>query len=189
MMPVQPRLLDHPFYQAWTRGEVSASTLASYHRAYDAFIQRIPSWWQAALDGAGDASLQGRTIVREEESHIPLWEHWGQTLPAAQGTASLQPVIDAFDALSPAALLGALQSFEIQQPEVARTKRDGLLQHYGVTADLLRYFDEHEKEEKHIRFGTRLAQRVDEEEFAKGFTLGAELVYHSLDQFVGQHTC
>jgi pyrroloquinoline-quinone synthase len=184
MTPVQPRLLDHPFYQAWTRGEVTTATLASYHRAYAAFIERIPSWWRTALEGAGDTSAQGRTIVREEESHIPLWDAWGRLLPDAAIGPDLQSIISEFDALSPAALLGALQAFEIQQPEVARSKKEGLVQHYGFAAHTLHYFDEHEKEEKHIRFGARLAARVDEQEFADGFRRGAELVYRSLDQFV-----
>jgi pyrroloquinoline-quinone synthase len=189
MYPLQPRLLDHPFYQAWTRGEVSPGTLAAYHKAYTAFIKRIPSWWSTAVAGAGDASPLGRTIIREEESHIPLWEKWGEQLPPSDSATDLQSTIDAFDALSPAALLGALQAFEIQQPDVARTKKDGLLQHYGFSPDVLTYFDEHMKEEKHIRFGARLATHVDAKEYQAGFARGAELVYTSLDRFVEQSPC
>ena len=189
MYPLQPRLLDHPFYQAWTRGEVSPETLAAYHKAYTAFIKRIPSWWSTAMAGAGDASPLGRTIIQEEESHIPLWEKWGEQLPPSDSATDLQSTIDAFDALSPAALLGALQAFEIQQPDVARTKKDGLLQHYGFSPDVLTYFDEHLKEEKHIRFGARLATQVDAQEYKAGFARGAELVYTSLDRFVEQSPC
>jgi pyrroloquinoline-quinone synthase len=189
MFPVQPRLLDHPFYQAWTRGEISPETLAAYHKAYTAFIKRIPFWWSTAAAGAGDSSPLARTIIREEESHIPLWESWGKDLPPSASVTNLQSTIDAFDALSPAALLGALQAFEIQQPDVARTKKEGLLQHYGFSPDVLTYFDEHQKEEKHIRFGARLAMRVNEKEYKEGFARGAELIYKSLDSFVGEMPC
>jgi pyrroloquinoline-quinone synthase len=176
MFPVQPRLLDHPFYQAWTRGEISPDTLAAYHKAYTAFIKRIPSWWSTAAAGAGDFSPLARTIIQEEESHIPLWEAWGKSLPPSASVTNLQSTIDAF----------ALQAFEIQQPDVARTKKEGLLQHYGFSPDVLTYFDEHQREEKHIRFGARLATRVNEKEYKEGFTCGAELIYKSLDAFVGQ---
>jgi pyrroloquinoline-quinone synthase len=189
MFPVQPRLLDHPFYQAWTRGEISPETLAAYHKAYTAFIKRIPSWWSTAVSGAGDTSLLARTIIQEEESHIAHWEAWGKELPAVSSETDLRSTIDGFDALSPAALLGALQAFEIQQPEVARTKKEGLMQHYGFSPDVLAYFDEHLKEEKHIRFGAQLARPVDQKEFQEGFARGAELVYRSLDRFVGAMPC
>lgn len=99
----------------------------------------------------------------------------------------MQPVIDACDRLSPSRLLGVLQSFEMQQPEVAATKKAGLLHHYGFLTEDLRYFDEHQREEVHIAYGRSLAEhRADAGEFEEGLKTGAELFYHSLDGFAPQ---
>jgi len=189
MEEVRPRLLDHPFYQAWTRGELPLESLAAYHRAYTGFIARIPSWWDTVVTHFGETSLLARTVVKEEESHIELWKRWGRDLPEPVSPPSLAYTINAFDDLSPAGLLGALQSFEIQQPEVARTKKEGLIRHYGFSPNALQYFDEHQKEEKHINFGARIAELANESEYAEGFALGASLVYRSLDEFVAPGRC
>lgn len=93
-------------------------------------------------------------------------------------------MIHALDRMTPSELLGALQSFEMQQPEVAATKKEGLLRHYGFLTDDLRYFDEHQREELHIAYGRSLADRfADPAEFDSGFASGSELIYHSLDEF------
>ena len=86
--------------------------------------------------------------------------------------------------MNPSRLLGALQAYEVQQPDVAATKKEGLIRHYGFSASDLTYFDEHQKEEAHIAYGCRLAERfADTREVDEGFAEGAELVYRSLDCF------
>jgi len=184
-MNVQPRLLDHPFYQAWTRGEVTREQLAIYHRSYAEFIQRMPDFWQRVVDAFQQETTPARDVVQDEKEHIPLWELWGKRLNPPEAHPTMQPVIDAFDGMTPSQLLGALQAFEIQQPEVARTKKEGLLRFYGYRAEDLLYFDEHQLEERHISYGKWLAWNLaDREEYQEGFKRGAELVYRSLDSFI-----
>jgi pyrroloquinoline quinone (PQQ) biosynthesis protein C len=97
----------------------------------------------------------------------------------------MEKTIAAFDAMPASRLLGAIHAFELQQPEVAATKKEGLLRHYGFRPDRLTYFDEHLNEEKHIAYGLGLAERyVDPAEFSEGVRSGAALVYDSLDEFV-----
>jgi pyrroloquinoline-quinone synthase len=183
-MDFRPRLLEHPFYQAWTRGDLSVEQLARYHQGYARFIERFPSYWRTVIDTffpdpAGDA------VVRDEQDHIELWKLWGSALPPAVEAPGMEKTIAAFDAMPPSRLLGAIHAFELQQPEVAATKKDGLLRHYGFRPETLTYFDEHLHEEKHIAYGLGLAERfVDPAEFSEGVRSGAELVYASLDEFV-----
>ena len=40
-------LLKHPFYQAWSAGELSVEALRSYAREYGAFISTVPEGWEA----------------------------------------------------------------------------------------------------------------------------------------------
>jgi pyrroloquinoline-quinone synthase len=183
-MEIRPRLLEHPFYQAWTKGELSVEQLVRYHQGYARFIERFPSYWRTVVD-AFSPDAAGDAVVRDELDHIELWKLWGSALPSAVDAPGLEKTIAAFDAMPPSRLLGAIHAFELQQPEVAATKKDGLLRHYGFRPDALTYFDEHLHEEKHIAYGLGLAERfADPAEFSEGVRSGAEFVYASLDDFV-----
>lgn len=184
-MEPRQRLLDHPFYRAWTKGEITRDQLGAYHRSYAEFIRQVPVYWERVVLAFDEQAPGGREIVAEERSHIALWEEWGEDFPATGTAPGMSDVCREFDRLTPSQLLGALHAFEVQQPEVARTKRDGLLRFYGFRGEQLRYFDEHENEAKHIAFGSRMAETfADRKEFEAGFARGAEVVYHSLDRFV-----
>jgi pyrroloquinoline-quinone synthase len=186
-MSTKPRLLDHPFYRAWEMGEVSQEALATYHRSYADFIQRIPSYWQTVVNSFQPESTLGTTIVQEERDHIILWELWGKTLKTPDDFPRLQNIIDAFDSMTPSELLGALHAFEVQQPEVARSKKDGLLRHYGFHERDLAYFDAHQMEERHIEYGRWLSELyANKDEYQDGYSRGAELVYKSLDHFMSE---
>ncbi|MFB6351057.1 MAG: hypothetical protein ABEN55_05250, partial [Bradymonadaceae bacterium] len=68
---------------------------------------------------------------------------------------------------------------------VAHTKREGLVQHFGFSADSLDFFDEHaDNEDDHIAFGEVIREKyADTEAFDRGFEKGSQLVYNSLDAF------
>ncbi len=184
-MSVHPRLLDHPFYQAWNRGEISTEALSAYHRSYGEFIKHFPSYWQRVVNAFQQDLPRGASIVDEEFQHVPLWELWGRYLSAPPSYPGLEQLLDAFDRMTPSELLGAIQAFETQQPEVARTKREGLRRFYGIQEEDLVYFDEHLDEKNHIAYGSWLGENfADRREFNEGFERGAELIYRSLDGFV-----
>ncbi len=184
-MSVHPRLLDHPFYQAWNRGEISTETLSAYHQSYGEFIKRFPSFWQRVVDTFQEDLPRGASIVGEESEHIPLWEQWGSHLSPPHSFPRMTELVDVFDHMTPSQLLGAIQAFEIQQPEVARTKKDGLRRFYGLREIDLAYFDEHLDESEHIAYGSWLGENfADRKEFNEGFEQGAELIYRSLDRFI-----
>jgi pyrroloquinoline-quinone synthase len=183
-MELHPKLLDHPFYQAWTRGEVPRRTLKMYHHSYGEFIRAVPSLWKRVVDSLRPNSLLGAIVIQEEAHHALLWNTWGDHLQPDDCPPHLQNLTDAFRQMSPSHLLGALHAFEVQQPEVARVKKEGLVRHYGIPESALEYFDEHQDEARHIAFGRWLARHFARpEEFAEGFRRGAELVYHSLDVY------
>lgn len=188
-MTVRPRLLDHPFYTAWTRGEIPLPTLGAYHQSYGEFIRTIPSFWEKVVNALHPSDPHGLSVIIDETDHIRLWQQWGTNLPRPTTVPTLSGLIADLQQMSPSQLLGALQAFELQQPEVARTKREGLLAHYGFAPAALRYFDEHEKEDDHIRYGRQLAEsHANREEFRQGLEKGAELFYRALDVFVDQAT-
>jgi pyrroloquinoline-quinone synthase len=184
-MELKHKLLDHPFYQAWTHGQITLEQLSKYHKSYNDFIVMMPEFWSKVQTSFGVNDADGRRVVADETEHIDLWQNWAAKLPATESFPSMKPIIDEFNAMTPSELLGAIQAFEIQQPAVAITKREGLHCHYGYTAQETVYFDEHEQEQFHIDYGTKLKnQYANNEEFQKGFDRGAELIYNGLDLFL-----
>jgi pyrroloquinoline-quinone synthase len=142
-------LLGHPFYQAWSAGTLPKDALASYAAEYGAFVQTVPAGWAAH----GDV-----TTSIEEVQHAVLWERFANAL----GTTSIcEPKLDATRQLvddckelyqNPATALGGLYAFEAQQPNTAKSKLDGLVEHYSeLPEDVRPYFavhvdDVHERE-------------------------------------------
>ncbi|NPA34835.1 MAG: hypothetical protein GXO48_07920 [Chlorobi bacterium] len=186
-MKVEPRLLEHPFYQAWTEGKVTEEQLSNYAYGYQQVIDKVPYWWQKVLAAAG-MQEKYQWIVEEEKEHAQLWRQWRQTLPEPTDKKDMSEFIKWMDSLSPDELLGALHVFEIQQPEVAKTKKEGLIEFYGYNwEDLsLKYFDDHMKEEPHIKAGKELMKHFDMEMIEKGFKEGARRWFETLDAFMAE---
>lgn len=183
-MRATPRMLDHPLYRAWERGEASREELAVYHRSYTDLIQNIPRYWQRIVNTFRPDDVTGTRIVEEERDHILLWQAWGKEFSPPEDFPRLNEILVTFESLSPSELLGALQAFETQMPEVSRAKKRTLLRHYGVPEESLIYFDQHMMEEPHIAYGSWLAYRfANKQEFDTGYQKGAEVIYRSLDPF------
>ncbi len=176
------RLLDHPFYQQWSAGKINRNQLAQYAYAYLDLIRQIPYWWakvQAALQ------CDEAWIVDEEQHHITLWKQWMAQLEPPEIPCHLDDTVTAIEQMSPSTLLGALYAFEVQQPEVSRTKYQGLIDHYGFNPEQLRYFEAHFNEERHVAVAETLAATIaDQQAFAQGVDTGARLFYRSLDRFL-----
>lgn len=188
-MELSHRLLDHPFYQAWNRGEITTEQLAQYGAAYQTFMDAVPHFWAKVvqgldLDTSPDAEMAS-AIVEEEAEHAELWEEWRIDLPDAHDHPRLHRLLDALADMPASELAGAIHAYEIQQPGVAETKRRGLLTHYGWSEGNVTFFDEHLDEEEHLAFGRKIYEEyADSEAFERGFQRGAKLVYHSLDAFI-----
>lgn len=135
------RLLDHPFYVAWSDGTLPVAALADYAREYGAFIRRVGAGWAAAGEPG---------IARVEEAHARIWEG---TFAAGLSTTVSEPQVGAVadlvalaDALfaDPATAIGALYAFESQQPYTAQSKLTGLAEHYPqLPAACAEYFRIH----------------------------------------------
>jgi len=184
-MYLKYRLLDHPFYQDWSCGKITKGQLSMYAASYLDFIKEIPNYWQKVIAGLDVSDSRTIEIIDDEKSHISLWQEFASKLPEAEDYPEMYELLNAFAKMTPSELLGAIHAFEIQQPEVAKTKREGLIEHYGFNSDEVKYFDEHLHEEEHIKFGTYLKNNhAVNEEFNRGFETGSELIYNSLNLFM-----
>jgi pyrroloquinoline-quinone synthase len=150
-------LLGHPFYQAWTKGELTREQLASYGRQYVHHVSAFPAYLtalhsrlpegktrRAILANAADEEIDGR-------SHADLWRQFIAGMESSESSEAALPEIHdlvaryqklAREASLPAAL-GALYAYESQVPRVAESKLAGLKTHYGADDDTCAYFKLH----------------------------------------------
>lgn len=157
---VQPHdLLTHPFYQAWNMGSLTRRDLAGYAAQYRHQVDALPALLSAARDASPDAetraSLQ-RNLDEEEgrkgPAHAALWGRFSDALdaraeaPAAE-TAASHAALAKLCAEGEVEALGALWAYELQTQRVAKTKREGLTQRYGVSE--VSFFSLHEELDQH----------------------------------------
>jgi pyrroloquinoline-quinone synthase len=149
-------LLTHPFYQAWSAGELLAEDLARYAEQYRFQVAALPELLRRARSLTRDADTEAdlsRNLDDEEGrtgvAHARLWEAFGAAVGAAAEASALPETRDAAESL--AALMGedevtalaALWAYEVQTAWVADTKEKGLIC-YGVDSPAaLRFFRLH----------------------------------------------
>jgi pyrroloquinoline quinone (PQQ) biosynthesis protein C len=159
----------HPFYQAWRAGTLPVERLAAYAAEWAPFIGMLDRGW----DRIGEPAY-----AAEEREHDELWSRFRAALgdvaagemrlPQSRTLAAVGE--NAFEAVPEA--LGALYSFEVQQPATGQSKLAGLREHYAGTVDedAQEYFREHAVETDEPAM---LASRIDalsEDEFARART-------------------
>lgn len=141
-------VLQHPFYQRWSDGDLTAEELARYSGQYRHAVEAI-----AALSNAAAEALPERSELRshaaEERGHVRLWDGF---VEAVGGDAGAEPTPETADCATTWAadgdaleLLARLYAVEASQPAISRTKRAGLIERYGFTEGAgTAYFKVHE---------------------------------------------
>jgi pyrroloquinoline-quinone synthase len=155
-------LLQHPFYQAWSKGELTRDELREYASEYWHHVSAFPTYLSALHARLEDAPLR-RTVLEnlaDEEglpagrAHSDLWMDFAAGMgadDAAVRNRALQPETAALIAhfrgvtqAAPASALAALYTYESRVPAIARTKAEGLKQHYAADMATSRYFALHQ---------------------------------------------
>jgi pyrroloquinoline-quinone synthase len=173
-------LLTHPFYLAWTRGELSRETLADYARQYYQHVAAFPTYLSAVHARCDDQPTRRQLLANlideeaGEPNHPQLWRKFAEALGVSPNdldgveqwpeTAQL---IETFREVCSngelAAGLAALYAYESQIPAVSESKIDGLKKHYGFTdPESFRYFTVHIEADREHAAAERalLAQNV-----------------------------
>src|SRR4051794_30865538 len=135
-------LLQHPFYQAWSNGELTRDELREYASEYWHHVSAFPTYLSALHSRLEDTPLR-RTILEnlaDEEGlpagrpHSDLWMDFAEGMGAASQRVrgrELQPETAALIAHfrgamegSPASALASLYTYESRVPAIARTKAE-----------------------------------------------------------------
>ena len=130
-------VLEHPFYQRWSAGELSREELADYSGQYRHATAALARLCADVADSAPDAERSElRRHAEEEASHIALWDGFVEAVGgevAAEPTAETQECVDAWTASDDrVSQLVRLYAVESGQPAISKTKREGLAAHYGI---------------------------------------------------------
>ena len=172
-------LLSHPFYQAWSRGELTLDTLRDYAQQYFRHVDAFPTYLSAVHSGTQDAATRRHVLsnLMDEEAgnpnHPELWLRFAEGVGATRDDVkAAEPWTETSNLVgtlrdicrngTTAEGLAALYAYESQIPAVAESKIHGLEAFYGIhDSESLAYFRVHiEADREHWLFEQRM-ERLD----------------------------
>lgn len=203
-------LLNHPFYQAWSRGELSREILQHYASQYYQQVQSFPRFISRVHTACPEISARKvllENLVDEEihgTDHPALWMQFAEGMGVTRQTVlndSPMPetavMVDKYYELAERDWrdgLCALYAYECQVPEVSASKIDGLKRFYGIQDEkTLEFFTAHQAYDVgHSNQVARLIEQYVEPERAEQATREArDALWQFLDGMcrVGHIVC
>jgi pyrroloquinoline-quinone synthase len=181
----EKHLLKHPFYLAWTRGELSEEALADYARQYYHHVAAFPTYLSAVHAKCEDQATRKQllnNLIDEEAgspNHPELWLKFAEGLGVSDSSVrksekwpETKNLINTFRSVcregSTAKGLAALYAYESQIPAICESKIDGLKKHYGFTnPEHYQYFTIHtEADREHSAAERRMLEAcIDKQNF------------------------
>jgi pyrroloquinoline-quinone synthase len=178
-------LLKHPFYLAWTRGELSKEALTDYARQYYRHVAAFPTYLSAVHANCDDQATRKQllsNLIDEEAgspNHSELWLKFAEGLGVSDvdvresgNWPETKNLIETFRSVcadgSTAEGVAALYAYESQIPAICESKIDGLKKHYGFTdPEHYQYFTVHiEADREHSAVERKmLAGYIDDHNF------------------------
>lgn len=155
-------LLAHPFYQAWSNGELTAQNLKNYAIQYYQQVASFPRFVSRVHTHCPEITARKvllSNLVDEEihgTDHPTLWMQFAEGMGAtraevvnAKALPETTALVDEFYALADEDWrtgLCALYAYEAQVPAVAASKIDGLKRFYGINDQkTLEFFAAHQQ--------------------------------------------
>jgi pyrroloquinoline-quinone synthase len=155
-------VLEHPFYERWSAGELAPEELSFYAGEYRHAVVALADASQLASAKAGPAHQATlRRHAAEEAGHVELWDDFARAVGAVERSdgersGSLggcpEPLEQTRECVASWTAgtdllehLAVLYSVEASQPAISTTKLEGLTTHYGLAEDSpgLGYFKLH----------------------------------------------
>lgn len=193
-------LLKHPFYQAWSKGELSQEILQKYAAQYYNQVKTFPRFISRVHTNC--PTIEARKVLLEnlvdEEihgtDHPALWMQFANGLGATRETvlndaplAETTTMVDTYYDLAERDWrdgLCALFAYECQVPDVSASKIDGLKQFYGISDEkTLEFFTAHQAYDvgHSQKVAELIEQYVDPEQAKIATREAAKALYGFLD--------
>jgi len=159
-------LLCHPFYKAWTAGELTRDDLRQYAQDYYHHVEAFPSYLAALGLRLEEGELRRAVLAnmcdekgvdgrpgKDAVPHAELWLDFAEGMGSSRNLDWHNPVPEvrqliryfqsvASDA-SPEETLAAFYAYESQVPRIAQEKERCLRQNYGADDKTCAYFTLH----------------------------------------------
>lgn len=177
-------VLRHPFYKRWSDGELSAEELARYSGQYRHAVEAIATISADAAEALPERPELCRHAA-EELGHVRLWDGFVEAAGGDVGdapTSETEECVRAWTAAGePAERLVCLYAIESGQPQISRTKREGLLDRYGFADGAgTAYFRVHEtRDVEHAAEVRELISELASDEDADRMVAAAESAYEA----------
>jgi len=158
-------LLCHPFYKAWSAGELTRDDLRAYAEDYYPHVEAFPGYLaqlgvrledgelrRAVLANMTDEKGGEDSFGEPERSHSELWLDFvegvgGSRIPKRRPVAEVRKLISWFQRVAsegtPEEALAAFYAYESQVPRVAQEKDRVLREFYGANEKTRGYFTLH----------------------------------------------
>jgi pyrroloquinoline-quinone synthase len=163
-------LLCHPFYKAWSAGELTRDDLREYAQDYYHHVEAFPSYLAALgmrldegelrravlanmCDEKGADGRPGQDSVLGLIPHSELWLDFAEGMGSSRNLDGHSPVREIRQLIrhfhqtasegSPEDALAAFYTYESQVPRIAKEKARGLREMYGADDKTCGYFSLH----------------------------------------------
>ncbi|MBV9572674.1 MAG: iron-containing redox enzyme family protein [Acidobacteriales bacterium] len=153
-------LLCHPFYKAWSAGELTPEDLHEYARDYYPHVKAFPEYLLKFSARLEDGSLRKavRANMNDElgknggRAHSELWLDFVEGMGGSRDAEKkpireIEELVAFFDEMAgfglPEEALAAFYAYESQVPRVAGAKAQGLREMYGANEATCAYFALH----------------------------------------------
>jgi pyrroloquinoline-quinone synthase len=157
-------LLCHPFYKAWTAGELTREDLREYARDYYHHVAAFPEYLGALAARLPEGELRTAVLENRDDemgmdapggrSHDQIWLEFARAMgadaddvAASRPLAEVRELIDNFENVASAGTsaeaLAAFYAYESQMPRVVAEKATGLRNRYGADDAACEYFTLH----------------------------------------------
>jgi pyrroloquinoline-quinone synthase len=151
-------LLRHPFYQAWSRGELTGEDLQEYAKDYYHHVESFPRCLaqfsrrleQSELRQVVLANLHDELGGNTQRSHAEFWLDFAEGIGAGRSLLDHDPpsqirvLISFFKKVAKEGALeealAAFYAYESQVPRISREKWRGLTEKYRVSDHTCSYF-------------------------------------------------
>ncbi|MDX6691523.1 MAG: pyrroloquinoline-quinone synthase [Solirubrobacteraceae bacterium] len=133
-------VLEHTFYQRWSKGELTRGELAVYAGEYHHAVVALADASARAARSAGDPQVESELAEHavEEAAHVELWAEFAAAVggtPSARPAAETSACAAAWAGNDDRDLLNTLvglYAIESGQPAISATKHEGLTAFYDI---------------------------------------------------------
>jgi pyrroloquinoline-quinone synthase len=177
-------VLRHPFYQRWSAGELTEGELANYSGQYRHAVEAIATLSASVADDLPERA-ELRRHAAEERGHVRLWDGFVNT---SGGDVDADPTSETAECVrvwtrngNPVESLARLYAIEASQPDISKTKLEGLYGSYGFAEGPgTAYFQVHESRDvEHAAEVRELIEEIASDEDEDALVAAAESAFRA----------